>query len=89
MQFNCASANFKFEQSLDRSATIKDIKETIERMNINQGKAVSLHYNNVERQDNETLAQIGYNPATTVDIHLTDAQPVSVENPNPFDANQG
>lgn len=87
MQFNCASSNFKFEQTLDRSASILDLKDTIKRMNINQGKEVTLQYNNVVRQDNETLSSIGYAQGSAIEITLSDADVVTVGNPNPFDLN--
>lgn len=87
VQFNCASANFKFEQSLERSSTVQDIKDSIKRMNINSGKTVSLHYNNVARQDSETLATIGYIPGSTVELTFEEAEAKVVENPNPFNVN--
>ena len=87
VQFNCASSNFKFEQTLDRSASILDLKDTIKRMNINQGKEVTLQYNNVVRQDNETLSSIGYAQGSAIEITLSDADVVTVGNPNPFDLN--
>lgn len=56
-------------------------------MNINQGKAIELHYNNVARQDNETLAQIGYTQNTTVEIIFSEILDMAIENPNPFNTN--